>query len=200
MIKYLLLIVLGVTLYVLSQTKNQQVFNKDVYRVYKDLKKELRFAAVHGDQYDNARNFLTSQGLQDKDLEKLQTLININLSNNNLITQVRTIMATVALTIVTLAFGTIFSAALGGMYSKYVELVLEPEDYKKIETLFNDMDATVNLVGQEFAIITVMFFVGLSIWRLCVCAVNQTNVILQKIVSDEIQDRKKTKIRYRASK
>ncbi|MGG1663959.1 hypothetical protein [Brevibacillus sp. NRS-1366] len=198
MIKYFLLILLGIILLVLSQVKNQRVFRKDIYQIYKDLKKELMFMGVTGDQYDNAKDFLRSQRIQDRDLEKLQTLITIHTTNSNLITQIGTISATVAITIITLLFGILSTAVLGGLYSKYAEMYIESADSKKIDNLFSEMDKMVEIIGDEFIIIAWLLLGGIAIWKLCSIDTNQTNVVLQKIVSDEIQDRKNSKEQFNA--
>ncbi|MED1795004.1 hypothetical protein P4V54_20220 [Brevibacillus nitrificans] len=200
MLKYFVLILVVIILLALLLTKNKRVFNEDIYRIYRDLKKELGFSGIQGDPFDNAKNFLRSQGLQQSDLAKLQTLITINTSNYNLITQIGTITATVILTISTLAFGTIFSAVLSGLYSQYAEMSLGSGDSKKIEQLFYAMDSVVNYTGTEFLIIVWLLLGGISIWKLCSTDTNQTNMIMLRIVSDEIRDKNRLRLHYRAPK
>lgn len=190
MIKYILLFLVIFIWFVIAYSKNQRVFNKDVYRVYKGIQDELKYSGVRGDQYDNAKDYLRSQNLKDSDLEKLQILISIKNSNNNLNAQIGTVLATVALTITTLSFGTIFAAVLSGLYSKFAEISIESPNNRMTDILFDAMDSIVYFVGIDFSILAWLFIGGIGIWRRCVTDINQTNNILIKIVTDLIQERK----------
>lgn len=189
MAKYILLSIIFFSWIVIRQTRNQKVFKGKIYQVYNQLKNELSYSGVYGDPFDNAKDFLRSQNLHKNDLEKLETLILINSSNNNLSTQIRTLTATTVITLITLAFGTMFSAVLSGLYSEYVEMSSEKRNIEKIKAIILEMNRIVDSTGWEFFFIFCMLLGGISIWNLLSTDRNQTNVILQKIISDEIRER-----------
>jgi hypothetical protein len=186
MVKYYMVAVFVLGWLLVNHWFGKRIFEKNVYKIYIGLHWQLIFSRRREEgSYVRAQRYLRLKNLNQGQLDSLLLLVHSKITNVNITTQIFGALFTLMLTLVTLLFGGVFSAILGGLFSRFTEEVFGSGDNKIIESIIQSGNKIIDSSAPDFICLLIIFCLGVSIWGKIQMRLNETKFIIGRIIEEE---------------
>ncbi|QDS35847.1 hypothetical protein [Brevibacillus brevis] len=186
--KYIMLSIFILVWLFVSYWFGKRIFEKEVYTIYRTLHWKLIFARRRDEgSFIKAKKYLCFKNLNQDQLERLLLLVRSKIPNVNINSQMFSAIFSLSVGMVTLLFGAVFSGILGSLFSSYIQEIMSSGNKKKLSALDQSINSIFDTSAPDFICLVLLFFLGASIWGQVQIRLNETKIIIESIIEQELK-------------